>query len=124
MINPEELRTMSHPKMQAFFRESTGEWPLPGDAYTHKHAPTGVWYYKSHTVKPADDVIRLPLPIDPRNPERGLEGMLRGPLFAQRAMISVETGSPWVWKINKGQWQPTFTLALLEAIAAQEGIET
>lgn len=84
-------------------------------------------------------IIRLSLPIDPENPERGLVGMFKpntfiylGPVFCLSAdngnvddSISTHTGE-WACKV-KGLDYPflasTPTLALLKALAAQEGIE-
>jgi hypothetical protein len=67
--------------------------------------------------------LRLPLPIDPRNPERGLEGMLRGALdlhrmFAFRSWrIIVTTEDMQICSFNGD----TPTLALLRALKAQIG---
>lgn len=64
-----------------------------------------------------NNFIRLPLPIDPENPERGLNGMLESGILhvgRVRSMVEIEG-------INYFH-SPTPTLALLKALAHQEGI--
>lgn len=63
------------------------------------------------------DFIHLPLPIDPENPERGLNGMLEsGILYVGRVRSMIE-----IEGINYFH-SPTPTLTLLKALAHQEGI--
>lgn len=70
-----------------------------------------------------DSVIRLPLPIDPRNPERGLMGMFGAD---DRISLYQIDSYRWVCKVNVALnyfEAETPTLALLKALAYQEGIE-
>ncbi len=74
-------------------------------------------------------VLRLPLPIDPRNPERGLVGMIKGFIVLQ-AMYQEgdyiafgQEPMEWACETDGGQdIGETPTLALLRALAAQEGV--
>lgn len=67
------------------------------------------------------EIIRLPLPIDPVNPERGLCGMVDG------LMGLTYNGTLYnciAWRNNKEEWGGgnTPTEALLRALIAQEGL--
>jgi hypothetical protein len=85
-----------HKKLQAFYKKMMGEW-IPKDGVyqgsfregfiVRTHSKRGVIiadvYYKSvdtvmvYDVRTLNDLaIRLPLPIDPVNPSRGLWGMV------------------------------------------------
>ncbi len=66
--------------------------------------------------------VRLPLPIDPENPERGLVGMIKNLIYLGPMNDS------WFVQIPDGDlcqylYGNTPTLALLKALAWQEGIE-
>lgn len=74
--------------------------------------------------------VRLPLPIDPDNPERGLVGMIKNLTY-----LMPDGNSGWIvsipddpipddpnLKIDQYFYAPTPTLALLKALAWQEGV--
>jgi len=69
-----------------------------------------------------DNLIRIPLPIDPRNPERGLWGMIDWTHAYARASegdgnLLIET-----WRGDLGRPRPVYgspALALLKALWAQ-----
>jgi hypothetical protein len=66
--------------------------------------------------------VRLPLPIDPENPERGLVGMINGTWLIQKLD---ESGYEVTVLFKKGIEifvGATPTLALLKALAWQEGV--
>lgn len=75
--------------------------------------------------------LRLPLPIDPVNPERGLWGMLQGWRKVETAAKFDGTDLSFCYRMDNGDLMtgkiirygsPTPTLALLKALAAQEGV--
>jgi hypothetical protein len=118
-----ELEYYSNPKMQEFFREQMG--PLQhGDKLLLNGYCEDCETYKVFSPQIYKDAIRLPLPIDPVNPERGLLGML-------------DTESFWRLCYYLGRWRvtpeatdriiyfegPTPTLAFLKAIAHKIGAE-
>jgi len=76
------------------------------------------------------EIICLPLPIDPRNPERGLTGMIKG--FRSIDGPDPEWMNPrwllWSVQVHKGTDVISYdgespTIALLKALASQEGEE-
>jgi hypothetical protein len=112
--------------LQPKFREVMGEWQS-GDAYYNQLDRD----FGCVEDAVCDDfnankfyVFRLPLPIDPRNPERGLWGMLDKQyayilaVFTQ-AKLSIFDGS----KVLRAFETNTTELALLKALAHQEGVE-
>ena len=97
-------------------------WHDPEDGATGKVVPGQVKFFRG----PGDEMhnfVRLPLPIDPEDPERGLWGMIHGP----REMIQLKdyNGNICVAVRHRGGYfsDPSPTLALLKALAWQEGIE-
>ena len=101
-------------------------WHDPEDGATGKVVPGQVKFFRD----PGDEMhnfVRLPLPIDPENPERGLWGMIDWKRWA----ISLDIDGSMVLddmddaseanRYSTG-WD-TPTLALLKALAWQEGIE-
>ena len=73
------------------------------------------------------DAIRLPLPIDPRNPERGLWGMVDWGRFDyvkgesnKFKLIKRLDKAPWWKDLYIGH---NIELALLKALAFQWGVE-
>ena len=75
--------------------------------------------WEGHT-NPECEYLRLPHAIDLKNPERGLAGMLKGYLYG----IIPYTFDRWVVKTDAGECiADTPYLALLKALAAQEGVE-
>ncbi len=112
-------------KLQPLFKERMGPWQI------------GDWYYEinlnyqsggricvvgcnSHPNNINEIALRLPFPINPRNPERGCWGMLRGDVFLRR----IDTGEYQLGIAGTRDYHiaPTPTLALLKALEAQEGL--
>lgn len=132
-MNAEELRLDSLPKMQEFFREKMGPVQIGDRIFDVRDNMSGfviavdgnrVDYviddgsvYWTKLV----DAIRLPLSIDPVNPERGLLGMLKG--FKALAnplgkwVIAGDLGNPENFYSNKSE---SPTEALLRALCEQE----
>jgi hypothetical protein len=120
--------------LQPFFEKAMGEWQ-EGDHYFN--AEIG---YEVVTIDidgdiywpPLRDAIRLPLPIDPRCPERGLWGMVRWGWKAGTISIFIEdrTGNMRIFgntendakmiNVTRGYVSPE--LALLRALCHQEGV--
>lgn len=109
--------------LQLVFKEKMGEWELGDRGWFYGE----VIYVTGDTITNPDlfrfdgniieEPIRLPLPIDPENPERGLNGMLEsGILYVGRVRSMIE-----IEGINYFH-SPTPTLTLLKALAHQEGI--
>jgi hypothetical protein len=134
----EYIDFMSDPKRRKFVEERMGEWEV-GDWCTHTEyrtvgcitgmrgkrlfvtfpnytSPVTIWKYSTQ-------LLRLPFPIDPRNPERGLWGMVDWTKFV---IDGIYTGSRDIsirYRYSEAIFcvaQPT--LALLRALAAQEGM--
>ena len=123
-MNTEELKCYLLVPLQKLFREKMGPWQV-GDHYLfsgeeflikdegHLCVLNG-WYFLNK------DYLRLPLPIDRDNPERGLWGMVDG----QWGKSIHEYKGEYRFSNGKVHGQgDTPTLALLKALAAQEGIE-
>jgi hypothetical protein len=121
-MNPEELRIMSLPKMQERFREAMGEWQ-DGDRGITTHGM--IFYFDNRSEQEEWDTKmgRLPLPIDPRNPERGLWGMVD---WVRWNVSQTATGGKLTLHyhdaIQSFYAEDTPTLALLKALAHQEGV--
>ena len=128
MINPEELKY--YIALQEFFKEKMGEWRWYDRWYDSENGEDGVVLPGQLTEFRRGDFqefIRLPLPIDPYKPERGLLEMIKG---INGDLISIhQTETQWCCCFfNKISgfvcwYAPTPTLALLKALARQEGIE-
>jgi hypothetical protein len=130
-----ELKYYSNPKMQEKFREAMGEWSV-GDRGLFKGGMIGYyqgfWTEESHTIHSfmfgigsldtrSEEPIRLPLPIDPKHPERGLCGMVEkfGKLYYSRK-------DGWCYQTDDGMkidYGKTPTLALMKALAHQWEID-
>ena len=130
MINPEELGILKDAEMQRFFAERMGP-PQDGDIYAIESLP-GKWEIEiegasHHSAEfryfQGYNVIRLPLPIDPRNPERGLAGMIKefDSLKHHRTFYEERTWScnVLVFPNFAHYWGSTPTLALLKTLQAQ-----
>jgi hypothetical protein len=135
----EELRIMSLPQMQEKFREAMGPWKI-GDPYCCLRHPQRIvdvpdsdnkfieWEDSFGKIEPCcPDALRLPLPIDPRNPERGLWGMVD----KTRYRIDLHHLGATVTQCYSADGKTPFSmetfatppLALLRALMAQERIE-
>ena len=123
MISPEALTILSKPHTQAFIRERMGhlrygDWCLMNIGYGIGVEQV-IW---QAGMGETDDVIRIPLPIDPFNPERGLWEMIDWDLFAT---LTPRDGEMYIFGMpdrrTKGfctEWQPPL-LALLQALETQ-----
>jgi len=118
----EELKY--HVALQLLYERLMGPWQMD-DRWVDPD--TGQWgIVRRDTIRiiPSTDLLRTPLTIDDRNPERGLWGMVSfekyhpdingygGILFIRRT-----DGEP-----VSDTWDAP-TLALLKALAVQEGVE-
>ncbi|MFA6397130.1 MAG: hypothetical protein WCW84_14285 [Sulfurimonas sp.] len=110
-MTEEELKYYSLPKLQELFHKKM--WSrMRGDKW--KFASTEDIYFFNDGIIP-DQTILLPLPIDPDNPERGLMGMLKFPaIFLLGCAGTIKSLDEFI---------NTPTLALLKALAHQEGVE-
>jgi hypothetical protein len=129
-MNSEELKY--HTALQPFFREKMGAWRV-GD-WLQDEELTGVvmaisddtdlFVYFSDKCQrklPHGLCFPLPLPIDRRNPERGLWGMVD---WRKVVLISNNSGLVTIRNSRTGKdIVDTPELALLKALAAQEGVE-
>lgn len=96
-------------------------WHDPEDGATGKVVPGQVKFFRD----PGDEMhnfVRLPLPIDPENPERGLVDMINDFDYLVKDG-DWWTVSTWDMQEQRRYDELTPTLALLKALAAQEGIE-
>jgi hypothetical protein len=115
-----ELKLISHPAIQG----RRGEWQgadwywcsKHGKGYCHKEESCDPNYYP--TAPCCKKAIRLPLPIDPNNPERGCWGMVD---WNQWEVTTSKHGLLRLWNNHRlGEFQGTPTEALLRAVIAQE----
>lgn len=135
-MNDEELKY--YIALQPFFRKKMGEWQT-GDWVFHKEKRKVFWVaypegsflfvynreYGSYREIFRSNAIFLPLPIDPVNPERGLLDMLskEAQFFSGLGKSFVryyDTIDGYCYLLIEGD---TPTLALLKALAEQEGVE-
>jgi len=120
VIHNESLRIMSLPKMQEKFREEMGE-PIETDFF---------WCHRCQQTEPYSlysPLIRLPLPVDPINPERGLWGMVNKDKYAIElngfgATVTQFYSADGTTPYNITTYN-TPTVALLRALMHQFGIE-
>jgi hypothetical protein len=117
-------------ELQPLFKERMGEWQA-GDRYATPKgeillctlAPLGFVADEEGHLYKENTCIRLPLPIDPVNPERGLLGMLEGDYYDLHYNVYA---SKWVVRpdlVDGNTFEAnTPTLALLKALKAQEGV--
>jgi hypothetical protein len=106
--------------LQPFFMEKMGPWQV-GDQY-YSTITKVVEFITGYSGFPTSDYIRLPLPIDPRNPERGLWGMVDWDnwdisFVFDNGDVIIQKG----FRLSGESIKDTPTLALLKALAAQEG---
>jgi hypothetical protein len=132
-MTPEEIKKEKlrlHTLLQPFYKERMDEWQI-GDRYYDKK-------FKScsiiHTVMAINYIegrlayyVRLPLPIDPVNPERGLWGMID---WDKYRIASYDNGECFIFTaptdLSCYGWssgRATPELALLRALAKQVGVE-
>lgn len=118
--------------LQEKFKEAMGPWqeddpyydPINKDrGYVEEIMPD---FFNSPEC---DSVIRLPLPIDPVNPERGLWGMIDWGKFELKLLDEGLVAIYWkdyshIMPVNKEiDYNISINIALLKAIAHQWGIE-
>lgn len=117
----EEIRLCGLPGMQAFFSEKMGE----SRERDHFHCLTCGANFTKHQDDcncndyDAERWIICPLAIDSENPERGLWGMIDWDRFFVRIRASGKMNI----QCQDFVAEDYPTLALLKALAAQEGIE-
>lgn len=136
MISDEELKLYLDPEMQKFFRGKMGLWQV-GDpclcendlfiitdedplwhticiirVIADEELPNEIWIKE-------DIPSRLPLPIDPNNPERGLWGMIDWIQFDSIDVL--ENGNLSLVLPHGKVYEGAPTLALLRALRAQIG---
>lgn len=129
----EELKY--HVALQKVYEKAMGPWQV-GDRFYNEVtkmectfselSPHGLSYYET--------IFRLPFPIDPRNPERGIQGMCSIPVQLV-PIYNPEQNNAIVWwetswsedkhgeYITNHMGGETPTLAILKALAFQEEIE-
>lgn len=119
----EEIRIMSLPGMQELFRDRMGEKRNSDLVHIPSKNKTLLYekYYQTQIYFGA--CIVIPLPIDRDNPERGLWGMLDWNQWIGGSSID---GSGFYIMHQRSSIEfksETPTLALLRALARQEGAE-
>lgn len=135
MLTPTERKLYTLPRMQKLFWEKMGECICTDKIYdpemevvrtvTEVFNPT--WIKLDSCVHwAAENAIRLPLPIDPINPERGLWGMIDWNRFDY--VKSGDEGFHIYMQLESAPWWVDMfigdvTEALLRALMQQEGIE-
>lgn len=133
-MTDEELKLYSHPKMQEFFRQKMGLFQDGDQVLYNTHVTYwceecgdgGFFSNEFMKTKNKDELIRLPLPIDPINPERGLWGMIETKTLY---LLSPRPSWPY-YSVRMGNGDAvtsidgeTPTLALLRALAHQLEVE-
>jgi len=77
--------------------------------------------------RPLENIYRLPLPIDPRNPERGLWGMIDWSKWEAHIIVNgklrITNHRPRVFSETWFDVIDTPTLALLKTLTVQERIK-
>lgn len=106
--------------LQPLFREKMTDWHC-GDAYVDEKFPTVIQYITPHHLQEELSMgsnIRIPKTIDDENPERGCLGMLTG---------YVDLSSGWFCRTSTDKVKvyraDTPTIAILKALAEQEGVQ-
>ena len=130
-MNEEELRILSLPVMQERIREAMGGWQKGDKFSVNKHEyfySDGTWWYPGGIIPKS--AIRLPLPIDPNNPERGLWGMCSGVvaigevLFKDSYFVTIRmTDSKGEYEKFMSHKGATPILAILKALCHQWKVE-
>lgn len=120
-MTEEELKYYT--ALQPLFREKMGKWRdrdgymIQGEDIVFYEPPYADDDWWNDTI-----YIRLPLPIDPVNPGRGLWGMVKQ-WRDEPCLRRVEGGSYSMQAHARMFYADTPTLALLKALAHQEGVE-
>jgi hypothetical protein len=88
-MTPEKLEM--HQRLQPLYKKMMGEWQGYDKAiqdgiegriivmFDYNNQPSTFVFWSDYEIEPIplkDDTLRIPLPIDPVNPERGLWGMV------------------------------------------------
>jgi hypothetical protein len=121
MMGKEELDLYT--RLQPTFVKAMGEEQI-GDWVYHEGYGHSMCITQLPRAESNYNLLRLPLPIDPINPERGMSGMIKGFRILGRHGIfgtwdcerKVKDSIYW------SEDSDTPTLALLKALAAQEGV--
>jgi hypothetical protein len=119
-MNAEFIRLCSIPEVQKKIREGMGKLHWADWVWCNKCQEEEVLVvHEDQCYEEIDNLIRLPLPIDPRNPERGLWGMVTG----NKSMTTDPDNNVDFYSSSIGDWShgATPTIALLKALAVQEG---
>ena len=122
-MNAETLKYYSHPKMQEKFRKAIGPLDVRDWIWCLKCQGAEILcVHSEYCDEEIDNLLYLPLPIDPQNPSRGLWGMVDWTVFSENKRV-----------LNDGQLHLSFgnseyiggppELALLKVLAHQWGIE-
>lgn len=129
-IKQETIRL--HTLLQPFYRERMGEY-RQGDRmnYTYYPSQPHIFFVDAVDEKQRhinmDACIRLPLPIDPVNENRGLTGMIKHFTGIRKCTELKEPLYRVDWWTKNGPehsvYGPTPELALLRALCKQEGVE-
>ncbi|MFA5323350.1 MAG: hypothetical protein WC373_11825 [Smithella sp.] len=125
-----DLELKYHIALQPLYRRVMGEWEVEDMSYNESHfvkisrvTHTDIHFWKMNPEK--DNSLRIPLTIDDQN-HRGLLDMLLGTttLYSYGENLSYERGvgvsTQDGYRYVKAD---TLTLAILKALAYQEGIE-
>ncbi len=115
-------------RLQPVFKKKMGPLQV-GDWFLSEYSHGIGWeefvYDTGWKLGPPTDALHFPLPIDPRNPERGLWGMIDWDRFSFHIARDGEMnifGLPFLGCDNFESGYCTPTIALLKALAAQEGV--
>ena len=121
-MNKETLKYYT--ALQPLFKKKMGEWYC-GDAYVDKKFSAVIQYITPHHLQQRTSMgsnIRIPETIDGQNPERGLWGMVDWGKWQAGTML--DGGFCIQSQQNPSEFTSnTPTLALLKALAAQEGVQ-
>lgn len=131
-MTPENLER--HIRLQPLYRKMMGEWQFGDRAFSMLKNCYG--YYSSMVMSgvdeihyfnfffghftESDNIIRLPLPIDPVNPKRGLWGMVDWNIFGLKTKLS---GRVYLEGLNTSfEIEDNIETALLKALCEQDGL--
>ena len=119
MPTPEELKYFT--ALRGVIAEKMGEKEGDDRVYCAADNSSQEWVDCCEYCGECRGDIRLPLPIDPENPERGLVGMIKG---FDTLMFDYDDMEWFCYTLDgENTAADTPTLALLKALAWQEGIE-
>lgn len=127
-MNPETLKYMI--ALQKQFKQAMGEWQTGDWGYDQisgvlclcdcNFPLSFIFPVSNCKMLDRSRVIRLPLPIDPRSPGRGLLGMIKD----CGVLHPVSASNEWCYfGKNFDVYGETPDLALLKALAHQHGVE-